>query len=485
MLDSELVVASLRKDGYELTANARTTPTRSCSTPAASANMPRTKSTAPSAASKTPSASIPDKVIGVLGCMAQKDQGLIFKRAPYVDLIVGPGQLHQMPALDSRSRAPKARARSGWKSASAARTAAATKSSAATKASIRSAIPTMRPTPYQAYVRIMIGCDKFCTYCIVPSVRGPEQSRPPSAILAEVAPTRRRRLPRNHAARPNRQQLQVSTKATARWRLTDLLERAARHRRHRPHQVRHELSQGHDGRPARRRPRSAEGAASICTCRRKAARTTCLQRMKRGYTVEDYREMLARTYEWIPGVAVTQRLHRRLLRRDRGRVPAHDGPRPRVALQEQLHLQIQRTPRHQGRRPVPRRRSRRRQTPPQQRAARPPKRNQRRRQPRLPRPRGRDPGRRPQQSQPKSSRRPAMPNSQQLCNSPAAPTAIESSSSTAIRRQIGHIPADRRSTTPTPTRCSAKSSPGTSVPSYSRFPFRRKRPESLRPERLR
>ena len=44
----------------------------------------------------------------------------------------------------------------------------------------------MRPTPYQAFVRIMIGCDKFCTYCIVPKVRGPEQSRPPPQIVAEV-----------------------------------------------------------------------------------------------------------------------------------------------------------------------------------------------------------------------------------------------------------------------------------------------------------
>src|SRR5216684_6440446 len=46
--------------------------------------------------------------------------------------------------------------------------------------------PSMRPSPFQAYVRIMIGCDKFCTYCIVPAVRGPEQSRPPEHIAAEV-----------------------------------------------------------------------------------------------------------------------------------------------------------------------------------------------------------------------------------------------------------------------------------------------------------
>ncbi len=46
--------------------------------------------------------------------------------------------------------------------------------------------PTMRPTPFQAYLRIQIGCDKFCTYCIVPKVRGPEQSRPPEQIVAEA-----------------------------------------------------------------------------------------------------------------------------------------------------------------------------------------------------------------------------------------------------------------------------------------------------------
>ncbi len=46
--------------------------------------------------------------------------------------------------------------------------------------------PAMRPSPFQAFVRIMIGCDKFCTYCVVPMTRGPEQSRPPGDIAAEV-----------------------------------------------------------------------------------------------------------------------------------------------------------------------------------------------------------------------------------------------------------------------------------------------------------
>src|SRR5204863_808535 len=46
--------------------------------------------------------------------------------------------------------------------------------------------PSMRPSPFQAYVRVQIGCDKFCTYCVVPSTRGPEQGRPPEHIAAEV-----------------------------------------------------------------------------------------------------------------------------------------------------------------------------------------------------------------------------------------------------------------------------------------------------------
>ena len=236
-LDSELVVASLRKDGYELTATSAT-PTRSCSTRAASASTPKTRSTAHWADSRTPSSSTPDKVIGVLGCMAQKDQGLIFKRAPYVDLVVGPGQLHQVPAIVREIRArggQRMEVSLGRKDGSRAQIERSHESFDPLRD------PAMRPTPYQAYVRIMIGCDKFCTYCIVPSVRGPEQSRPPAAILAEIAATRRRRLPGNHAAWPDGQQLPLPRRR-AHVAAERFARELARHRRNRANQVRHQLS---------------------------------------------------------------------------------------------------------------------------------------------------------------------------------------------------------------------------------------------------
>jgi len=182
VLDSELVVASLRKEGYELTDN----------TGEADTILFNTCSVRQHAEDKIYSAlgrlkyakrDNPQKIIGVLGCMAQKDQRLIFERAPYVDLIVGPGQLHQVPQLIAdiaQGGGQQLEVSLGRKDGSRA----TVERSHESFDPLRDA--TMRPTPYQAYVRIQIGCDKFCTYCIVPSVRGPEQSRPPQEILAEA-----------------------------------------------------------------------------------------------------------------------------------------------------------------------------------------------------------------------------------------------------------------------------------------------------------
>src|SRR5436190_3536420 len=98
MLDSELVVASLRKAGYEVVdtpGKADTILFNTCSV----RQHAEDKIYSALGRLKHAKRDNPDKIIGVLGCMAQKDQKLIFERAPFVDLIVGPGQLHQIPEL--------------------------------------------------------------------------------------------------------------------------------------------------------------------------------------------------------------------------------------------------------------------------------------------------------------------------------------------------------------------------------------------------
>src|SRR6478672_7459592 len=98
VLDSELVVAALRKGGYELVdspGKADTILFNTCSV----RQHAEDKIYSALGRLKHAKKHNPRKIIGVLGCMAQKDQKLIFERAPYVDLVVGPGQLHQVPEL--------------------------------------------------------------------------------------------------------------------------------------------------------------------------------------------------------------------------------------------------------------------------------------------------------------------------------------------------------------------------------------------------
>lgn len=127
----------------------------------------------------------PNGIIGVMGCMAQKDREIIFRRAPHVDLVLGPGQLDRLldllKTIDAGNRPQIEVSRDRF-----ARSAPA--------ADIRESfhpydpirLEQARPNPFQAMVRIMFGCDQFCSYCIVPQVRGPEQSRPAADIIRET-----------------------------------------------------------------------------------------------------------------------------------------------------------------------------------------------------------------------------------------------------------------------------------------------------------
>ncbi len=182
VLDSEMVVASLRKRGYELTAEPERAGTLLFNTCSVREHAEE-KTYSQLGQIKRLKSAHPEKVVGVLGCMAQRAQRTIFERAPYVDLVVGPGQLQRVPDLIEGIQAGRGRQLAVSLGRSNG-TAADIRRSHETFDPLRD--PTMRPTPFQAYLRIQIGCDKFCTYCVVPMTRGPEQGRCPEQIEAEA-----------------------------------------------------------------------------------------------------------------------------------------------------------------------------------------------------------------------------------------------------------------------------------------------------------
>src|SRR5437867_7963545 len=299
VLDSELVVGSLRRQGYELTHE----PTD------ADVILFNTCSVRQHAEDKIYSAlgrlrpykrRHPDKIVGVLGCMAQKDQELIRRRAPHVDIVCGTGQLARLPELIAeveRSGKPQLALSLDRKEASRPEVERSFESYDPLRD------PSMRPSPFQAYVRIMIGCDKFCTYCIVPSVRGPEQSRPPEHIAAEV---------RQLAGEGCKEITLLGQTVNSykfdgdgrRVRLSDLLAlihdtpglERIKFVTNFPKDMSDDLLDA-----VRELPR-------VCPYLHVPAQSGCnevLRRMKRLYTVEYYREMLARCRERVPGVAVS------------------------------------------------------------------------------------------------------------------------------------------------------------------------------------
>src|SRR4051794_19640581 len=104
VLDSELVVGALRKQGYTLTdapADADVILFNTCSVREHAEEKIYSSLGRVAPRKKRAPESV---VVGVIGCMAQKDQDLILKRAPYVDLVVGTGQLAQIPALIDAAR---------------------------------------------------------------------------------------------------------------------------------------------------------------------------------------------------------------------------------------------------------------------------------------------------------------------------------------------------------------------------------------------
>ena len=112
----------------------------------------------------------PNFQIAVGGCMAQKDQDAIIKRAPYVDVVFGTHNIGSLPTLLERARIEEA-------------------SQVEIKESLEhfpSTLPVKRDSAFSAWVSVSVGCNNTCTFCIVPQLRGIEKDRPASEIMNEV-----------------------------------------------------------------------------------------------------------------------------------------------------------------------------------------------------------------------------------------------------------------------------------------------------------
>jgi tRNA-2-methylthio-N6-dimethylallyladenosine synthase len=110
------------------------------------------------------------RIIGVLGCVAQQEGEEIFRRAPWVSLVCGSASYSKLPELLAQVEAGNQRV---------------TGLDTDTDETFETPV-TRRDNPWRAYLTIIEGCDKACSYCVVPYTRGPERSRASDSILHEV-----------------------------------------------------------------------------------------------------------------------------------------------------------------------------------------------------------------------------------------------------------------------------------------------------------
>ena len=132
----------------------------------------------------------PDVKIGLVGCMAQHHRERLLDRLPFLDLVLGPDDYRKLPALlqEGGINGPRVEVRLGRDE---------------TYADIAPA----RSDGVRAWITVMRGCDKFCTFCIVPYVRGREPELAPPGAARPGAGGSCRRLPRGRFSRADGQRV--------------------------------------------------------------------------------------------------------------------------------------------------------------------------------------------------------------------------------------------------------------------------------------
>ena len=311
-LDSELALAALSQQGYALTPTIETADLvvlNTCSV----RHHAEEKVYSRLGQLRTNQNRKDEQIVAVIGCMAERDGDGLLDKMPHVDILCGPSELNRLPGLvaDVESTRQRAIALSGRLRDST--TPQQTKiahddlesldSDRSFGLSAHAAMPKVFGK-HQAYVRITRGCNKFCTFCVVPYTRGPEQHRPPEQIVEEV-----RRLAANGIVEVtllgqtvNHYHFDAGGNDDCNF--ADLLRRV------------------HDDVPELPRLRFVTSyprdftddalkamAESPRICKylhipAQSGSDTVLKRMNRGYTVDEYKRLIDRARDLMPNVAI-------------------------------------------------------------------------------------------------------------------------------------------------------------------------------------
>ncbi len=265
----------------------------------------------------------PDLIIGVGGCVASQEGAAILKRAPFVDLVFGPQTLHRLPAMIREVRA-------GHPGVVDVSFPAIEKFDA---------LPQASSTRCSAFLSVMEGCSKACSYCIVPTTRGEEISRPLDDVLAEA-----RRLAELGALEITLLGQNVNAYWGARSDggkadLADLIRRVAEIDGHRAHPL-HDLAPGSLRRRARRglrRGRQARELPALARAERVGPGAQAHEARLHGREVRgEDRQAQARAARHLD----RDRHDRRLPGRDRAGLRGDARAHPARGLRPVVHLYI-------------------------------------------------------------------------------------------------------------------------------------------------
>ncbi|MGC9454285.1 MAG: tRNA (N6-isopentenyl adenosine(37)-C2)-methylthiotransferase MiaB [Phycisphaerae bacterium] len=296
-LDSELAAGALRAAGHEIVSDAAQADAVLYNTCSVRLHAEQKVLSRVGADGRRKASGRP-LVIGVLGCMTQRMGESLMRECPQVDLLCAPGRLAELPEL-------LATAASGKPAIALDPPRTQPVDASAETALDRldaSRDPTGTPNPRQAFVRVMRGCDRFCTYCVVPYVRGPERSRRPGEVVEEV----RRLADAGHSEitllgqRVNSYRYDGDGREV---RLAELIEQVAdvpgvRRLRF---ITSHPLSFTDDILYAMR------DLPNVCEYLHVPAQSgsdQVLRRMNRGYTRSDYDELIGRARDIVPDIAL-------------------------------------------------------------------------------------------------------------------------------------------------------------------------------------